>query len=164
MPGFAIQGGAGPSNVQETLRSNRWVVQQLGPITDTFSLKLAKDLQLPNFNVTQETHTGGSLVYKYAKEINYQDVTISFYDFQGFINTLDEWRKMIWTPEDGLKDAGTYKAESKFQLLKGDGEVVHTYVLKNSWPKKIGHGQLSYSSSEIKYVQVILAYDWIVLS
>lgn len=164
MPGFAITGteGRGPSNTQETFRTHRWRVQKLGPIRAESdpALFLAKELQLPNFSVDQDTVTGASLVYKYAKNINFEDVTISFYDTEDIISELKGWRDTIWTPEEGLRESGSYKDTSIFLLLDGSGETLRTFTLINSWPKKISHGPLSYTSSDIKYVQVTLAYDW----
>lgn len=164
MPGFFIVTGEKDSqpNTIETLRQHRWRIAQLGMIKTPADLYLAKELQLPNFSVNQDTVEGASLEYKYAKNISWEDVTISFYDTVGLLFLLKDWRDKVWTPEDGLKDAGSYKDECIFHMQDGLGTDLITVKLINAWPKKIAHGPLSYTSSEIKYLQITLAYDWAV--
>jgi len=159
MPGFEIgNGGGGPANNLPTFRQHRWKITQLGPITS--SLDVARDLQLPNFNVEREKVWGASVAYKYAKGVDWEDVTVAFYDLFDIYGRLETWKKTVWDPAKGLHPAGDYKAVSVFKLLDARGTPQQTHTLINSWPVKITHGPLSYTSSEIKYTQVTLSYDW----
>jgi len=159
MPGFEIgTGGGGPANNLPTLRQHRWEITQLGPVTS--SLDVARDLQLPNFNVEREKVWGANSTYKYAKGVDWEDVTVAFYDLFDIYGRLKKWMDTVWTPEQGLHPAGDYKMESFFKMLDSRGAVIQTFKLVNSWPVKVSHGPLSYTSSEIKYTQVTLSYDW----
>ncbi len=164
MPGFNIGSGnvGDPSPNAEVHRAHRWRIESLGELQDSSNNFLyAKTLQLPNFSVDEETHIGASVKYKFAKVINWEDVTVTFYDVIGLYEQLFGWQNLVFTPNEGIKSADIYKKESRFVQTDGKGDQAGPrYILKNSWPKTISHSPLSYESSEIKLITLVLSYDF----
>lgn len=163
MPGFNIGSGnsGDPSPNTEVHRAHRWRIETLGALQNTGNFLYAKTLQLPNFSVDEETYIGASVKYKFAKVINWEDVTVTFYDVIGLYEQLFGWQNQVFTPNEGIKPADDYKEESRFVQTDGMGEQAGPrYILKNSWPKTISHSPLSYESSEIKLITLVLSYDY----
>lgn len=163
MPGFNIGGGDNndPSSRSEVNRAHRWRIITLGEnLINRDELVFAKTLQLPNFAVEEEMITSAAIKYKFAKTVNWEDVTVQFYDSLGLFSELEKWRSLVWTPTDGIKPASEYKKQSMFGLTQGDGSITHSFVLHGSWPKTITHSALSYESSDFKYIDLVLSYDF----
>lgn len=163
MPGFNIGGGADrdPSNRPEINRAHRWRIISLGEnLINSDELVFAKTLQLPSFAVEEEMVTSAAIRYKFAKTINWEDVTVQFYDSIGLFTELEKWRSLVWTADSGIRTASEYKKQSTFGLTYGDGTIIQTFVLHGSWPKMITHSALSYESSDFKYIDLVLSYDF----
>lgn len=165
MPGFNIgsKEQTDPSTTRETHRVHRWRIESLGELNDqqNRNFLFAKTLQLPNITFDEETHVGGSIKYKFAKIVNWEDVTISFYDVYGLYEQLFAWQNLVYTVNAGINPADMYKKESRFVMVDGMGKQAGPrYILKNSWPKSIQHSPLSYESSDIKLLTIILSYDF----
>jgi hypothetical protein len=171
MPGFNINNqGSGPSNNTETLREHRWLIKQLGSITDGNTLLFAKELTLPDFRAERQEVLGGTLWYKFAKSVKWEDCRVLFYDTGEIVPQLYKWRHKVFNvangigvhssaPTKGGMDAG-YKQQCIFELLDGKGVAVHTVNLIGAWPSQISEGNLDYTSSAIKLVTVTLTYDY----
>jgi len=171
MPGFAVRGidgqfggraaGAGPPATQEYYLTYTWVIDQMIGNFDSLLIN-AKDITLPTFSVGIEVNQGASLEYKFAKNVSYDDVKVTFYDAIGLITILKEWRKSVWTPDDGLKTASSYKKDSILTVhtpqWSEDNKVI--WELTGSWPSVIRHGELTYTSSDVKIVEVTITYDY----
>lgn len=180
MPGFNI--GAldttQSTNITESLRAHRWLIEKLGPVSVS-RLIFAKTLVLPGFSVEEEIALGAATKYKFAKMVNWDDVSLSFYDVvefgtatpsettgaSPFINSIFSqllfWQRKIYTPEGGIGSPNTYKESSIFTLTDGNGNKISPiFHLHGSWPKAITHSPLSYESSDIKLVDVVLSYDF----
>ena len=152
----------GPPNTTETLRNYRWAVTQMGPIRIE-NLKLLKDLQLPDLEITIQEIQGAQLTYKFAKGVKWADAQITFYDDGYLLDELIKWKNMMYTTGVGIKSHAPvrgYKQECSFHLLDGCLNSVNRLFLKNAFPRNIQNGRLSYSDTGIKVVNVILAYDW----
>ena len=170
MPGFNINDiGDGPLNNIETLRDQRWLINRMGPRASSIGndqLLLARDLTLPKFRPEQLDIMGGVLHYKYVKGIKWEDVSVTFYDNSKIITELMNWYAQIYRGNTGgatgLGIHDDYKGVSEFSLLDGKGEVVQKVTLNGSWPSNIDFGKMSYTSSNIKIVEVTLSYDWAV--
>jgi hypothetical protein len=161
MPGFNIGGqGNGPSNVVEIHRQHRWAIQTFGDIRPDNEILIAESLQLPNVNIEEQIIQGALLSYKFAKVVKWDDATVTFYDTRQLLSRLQEWRDEVYTVESGLGTHTTYKKDSSFFLLDGEDGPTVELTLKNSWPKIIAHGPLSYGSSDLKIVTVTLSYDY----
>lgn len=163
MPGFSINGGGGNvPNTIELLTNYRWLITELGPVSSD-SLVVARDLVLPESRVEVQEILGGLIWYKFAKNVKWQDVTVVFYDDGKILDGIEQWRELVYTIEDGIKThtpGSGYKRKCAFELLDGAGDVKKSLSLMNAWPTAVSHGRLSYSDSEIKIVNLILAYDW----
>lgn len=157
MGGFNISGGDGPSNTIETLRAHRWVITKLGPISQT-TLQVARDVNLPQMRIERQEVLGGLIWYRFAKSVKFEDVEVVFYDTSGVLKDVEAWKALVWTPESGIQQHTTYKKDCIFSLASGG--IKETITLKYAWPAAISHSRLSYTNSEIKQVNLILAYDW----
>lgn len=124
----------------------------------------AKDMTLPAFSVSKDMLIGGSLEYKFAKAVSYDDVKITWYDTVGLIDTLKKWRESVWDPKTGLAPYGDYKklTVQRQYITNDDGDVSDdvTYRLHGSWPSTIRHGDLTYTNSDVKIVEVSVTYDY----
>lgn len=124
----------------------------------------AKECTLPTFSTGREEVDGASIVYKFASMVNWEDVRISFYDipFRGEImaDRLRKWRNRVWTPEHGLGFADIYKRQSKIRVFNMDTTLTYAWLLYGSWPQSIRDGDMSYTQSEVKVIEVVVVYDW----
>lgn len=168
MPGFQVNNLGGrirhaiPS--VEYYYSYTWYIDGLfGEDGQGAVLIHAKDMTLPSFVVNKETVIGASLEYKFAKSVTFDDVKISWYDSVGLIDHLKKWRTSVWSEEKGLQGPGVYK-KSTFQTQYLPSEYGSNakvgYQLYGSWPSSIRHGDLTYTNSEVKLVEVTITYDW----
>ncbi len=121
-----------------------------------------KDANTPTFTVNKESYVGSSLEYKFAKSVTWDDLKVSWYDSDGLLAVLKQWRASVWTPECGLQMANDYKKQSQLTHYLPTGAKVNSWLLVNSWPSQIRSGELTYTSSEIKLVEVTVTYDWAV--
>ena len=169
MPGFVIPGADGghrkamPSR-REYYYNYFWQIVKLfeSPEWDsTASPVLAlRDASLPTFTVNKETYQGASLEYKFAKSVTWEDIKVAWYDSEGLLDVMKLWRSNVWSPECGLSDANHYKRESRMEYYLPSGRKTAGWLLKNSWPSQIRHGDLTYTSSDVKLVEVTITYDW----
>jgi hypothetical protein len=167
MPGFNIGGGDNnePSNTAELNRAHRWRIVSLGEnLIDGDMLLFAKTLQLPGFTVEEEVITSAAIKYKFAKTVNWEDVAISFYDTVGLFPALIEWQNKVYTEDAGIQPAASYKLQSTLSQTDSTGEPINQFILHGSWPKALTHSPLSYESSDIKMVDLILSYDFATFS
>lgn len=169
MPGFMVNGIGGNKNFANPATryyySYTWEIEN---ILDTYNdiLINAKDMTLPVFNTSRETVMGGSLEYKFAKSVHWDDIKITWYDVAGLMNIMKEWRSSVWNPQSGIQPAGSYKRNTIVGYYMPDRKDMRSdkddikFKLINSWPCTIRHGDLTYVSSDVKIVEVTLAYDW----
>lgn len=169
MPGFGIQPMSSPGGdliaaQAEYIYAYHWKITKFfdkgtNPSDATIHLK---DATLPTFTVGRDTVLGGSLEYKFAKSVCWEDVRVTWYDTTGLSKIMKEWRDSVWTEKDGLKSASSYKKDSVITTLDMEGRIETEWTLKNSWPAVIREGDLTYTASDVKVVEVTIAYDWAV--
>lgn len=176
MPGFisqgigdsSRQGSVHPVGTEEFYYSYTWEIPNLfvgassvgyNPSTNPQLIYL-KDATLPTFSVAKESVVGASVEYKFAKHVTFDDVRVTWYDTQGLISVIRKWREMVWTPESGIKTANEYKHHSYLVTYLPSGYGAVFYKLVNSWPSVIRHGDLTYTGSDVKIVEVTITYDW----
>ena len=92
--------------------------------------------------------------------MTWDDVKVTWYDTYLMLDTLKKWRESVWTPEKGLMPATDYKTGSILSTNLPDGTATNEWNLVNSWPSTIRYGDLTYTNSDIKIVDVTIAYDW----
>jgi len=179
MPGFAVQGFADPVGGMTVPDSSKhvpseseyyyiymWEIFKIfedtleSPPGARSALIHLKDMTLPTFTVNQETVLGASLEYKWAKSVTWDDIKVTWYDTVGMLQYLKEWRETIWTSMKGLKVASEYKKQSHLETFLPTGKSVQGWLLNGSWPKVIRHGEMTYTNSDVKTVEVTVAYDW----
>jgi hypothetical protein len=125
---------------------------------------LAKDATVPTFSVGKETVDGASLVYKYASMVTWEDIKVTFYDTMlGSGKTSDVvkgWRKTVWTDTGGLASPSDYKKDSQISIYTLDWETSTVWTLHGSWPSTIKEGDLTYTNTDVKVIEVTVSYDW----
>jgi hypothetical protein len=171
MPGFVIQDFGGGH--RKTVESRReyyynyfWEIDDLfedgGDWRNNSPLICLKDCSLPTFTVNKETYQGSSLEYKFAKSVTWEDIKVSWYDSIGLLDIMKKWRNNVWSPDCGLADANHYKRQSNIVYYLPTGQSENRWRLINSWPSQIRHGDLTYTSSDVKLVEATITYDWAV--
>jgi hypothetical protein len=180
MPGFIVNtigGTPGFPNTganQEYFYKYSWSIEYLfaesllggrftsrGRFVDNSPAIQLRDATLPTFTANKEVVMGSSVEYKFAKSVTFDDVKVTWYDTNGLLDIMREWRALVWNPTDGLQTARTYKRRSEIQqFLPHDPSEVNRHILINSWPSVIRHGELTYTESEVNLVEVTITYDW----
>lgn len=176
MPGFSIIGSEqqSPKNDAEFHRAHRWYIRNIGlpgaggssgtrtRAGSAGDPKLyAHTLQLPSLSFEEEKISGGaSNYYKIAKRAVWDNVTIKFYDVYGLYKIYRDWQDKIWTPDEGIKKASDYKGQPVFVLTDGQGNDSQIYTLINAYPINVNHGELSYTSNDIKLLTVTYSFDY----
>lgn len=165
MPGFnigPIKGGFGLPSARPYM-SYAWELEQLFGKEYTIP---ALRCTLPTFTARPEQISGSALVYKFAGEVVWEDVRLSFYSYPSsnpdsdLVRVLQSWRDRIWTPEKGLQSADKYKRTSRIKILNNTHEFEYYWRLVGSWPQTIRDGELDYATSDVKIVEVVVSYDW----
>lgn len=125
---------------------------------------MAKEATLPTFTITKETTDGASLTYKYAGMVIWEDVRITFYDVvissYKASQIIKDWRDRVWSAKTGLRSPTDYKKDSVIKVYDLDFETFTKWTLCGSWPQSVKEGDLTYTATEIKVIDVIIAYDW----
>lgn len=168
MPGFSVNGfGKGPTSSVKPYYKYTWEVVSLfgdgigsTPAGDKLPLIFLRDASLPTYDIDREEVQGATLTYKFAKSIKWADIKITWYDTVGLVNKLREWRRNVWTPEEGFKAPNEYKRDSVLNSLTYSWDTPNSWQLFNCWPQSIKAGDLTYTESEIKMVEVNVCYDW----
>lgn len=124
------------------------------------SLIHLKEATLPTFTVGVEKYLGGSVEYKHAKSVSWDDVKFSWYDTQNLLPTIRRWRMSVWSAQDGLRPASEYKDTTELTVYLPNGQYENMWKLYGSWPSSIKYGDLTYSSSDVKSIEVTLSYDY----
>ena len=73
---------------------------------------------------------------------------------------IKKWRDNVWVADTGLKSPNDYKKDSKLNVHNFDITSTIVWVLHGSWPQTIKEGDLTYTATEIKIIDVTIAYDW----
>ena len=181
MPGFVVQGVGGHSvGIAPRVPANAdyyynytWYIEALfseapigglGNAGKKDALLHVRDVSLPTFTANKDTIMGTALEYKFAKGVTFDDVKVTWYDTDGLINIIRRWRESVWTAERGIATPGEYKKDSYInQYILSEHDEAGSRIrhkLHGSWPSIIRHGDLTYTSSDIKIVEVTVTYDW----
>ncbi|MFA5767861.1 MAG: phage tail protein [Candidatus Paceibacterota bacterium] len=170
-PGFivATDVGAGIAATENNLKpvyQYTWeIVNLFEDNRNLFPTKLlAKEATLPTFTITKDTVDGSSLVYKYAGMVTWEDIRITFYDVVVGSNKasqiIKDWREKVWSVKTGLSSPVDYKKDSVIKVYNLDFSAWTTWTLYGSWPQSVKEGDLTYTATEIKVIDVTIAYDW----
>jgi hypothetical protein len=105
--------------------------------------------------------------------VTWEDIKITFYDTviagdsdaqQLKVSTvLNSWREKVWSSTTGLANPSDYKKDSKISTYTLDWVIRSTWTLHGSWPSIIKEGDLTYTNTDIKVVEITISYDWAAL-
>lgn len=165
MPGFQIGSqsrGASLKNISFLpTYTYTWTVESLGGSFLEMDTNIhLKDCTLPSYDVELEEAAGGSMKYKYAKNITWNDAKVAFYDVVGLGRIIAKWHDDVWTTDGGLGTANNYKKLSKMNVETPNGTVARTWTLYGSWVKSVVWSDLTYTASDINVLTVTVSYDW----
>jgi hypothetical protein len=165
VPGFVVQGlGEGASAEPLLYYKYTWEINNLFEeevkLNSTSGLIYARDATTPSFSFEKGEVQGASMKYKFAKGITWEDVKLSWYDTDGLWKTLKKWRDRIWAAKTGLGFPNEYKKRSSLTSFIYDESFGMRWRLINSWPVSVKTGELTYTDSDIKVVDVAISYDW----
>jgi hypothetical protein len=172
MPGFLIKGlknttsGYGRHQAQgdaEYYYTYTWeIFRMFKDVLDSSNKQLIhlRDCTLPTFEAQQDTYVATNVEYKWAKAVSWNDIRVSWYDTYGLAPIIRKWRDSIWSAEEGLQVASRYKHESQIDVFLPTGLSTVSWILYGSWPRVIRHGELTYTNSDVKLIEVTVAYDW----
>ena len=124
------------------------------------SLLALKECKLPTFTIEEEKVLGSSVEYKFAKKVNWDDISITWYDNFGLLSVMKSWMSSVFTLKYGMALASNYKKQSTIIVHTPSDSSRQFYTLNQSWPKSIKFGDLSYTSSDIKIIEATLSYDY----
>lgn len=161
MPGFRVNNLGKDANANPIpYYKYTWEIDNLfGDVMDGALIYL-KEASTPSWSIDKEEVMGASLKYKFAKSIVFEDVKVSWYDTDGLADTIKSWRQRVWTPQDGFKNPSEYKRNSIIRPLTFDLSGNVAWTLYNSWPQSVKTGDLTYTDSDVKLVEVTVCYDW----
>ena len=167
MPGFnignVVANKDSPSTTENVLTNYRWFIRKLGPVSLEV-LRFAKELTLPTVNIEPQEVLGGTIHYKYARMVKFEDASVILYDDGNIFDQLNAWYQQVYTSKAGIQQHNAYKQECEFVLINGAGNEVESITLKGAWPKRITHGKLSYSDNNLKVMEVTISYDYFLTS
>lgn len=124
------------------------------------SLLALKECKLPTFTIEEEKVLGSSVEYKFAKKVNWDDISVTWYDNSGLLSVMKTWMNSVFTLQRGMALASAYKKETKILVFTPSNSKRQGYTLNQSWPKAIKFGDLSYTSSDIKVIEATISYDY----
>lgn len=164
MPGFRVQDlGEDVLSTAEYYYTYTWTIAKaIGESASSSASPLIhlKEASTPTFTVNKENYVGSSLEYKYAKSVTWDDIKVSWYDTIGMLAIIKKWRASVWSQEEGLRTAREYKKETMLDCFLPTGLRRVGWVLYGSWPSQIRSGDLTYTNSDVKNIEVTITYDW----
>jgi hypothetical protein len=179
MPGFIIgestEAGKGFSFLRLSSPKREYYTNFFWDVTSILDFELTnqkgyehllalKECKLPNVSIEEEKIMGSFSDYKFAKKVSYDDVSITWYDSVGMLVAVNYWMSLMFNETSGIGFAEDYKRSTKIRSYASDGSMGQTYELVQSWPKSVKFSDLSYTSSDIKTVELTLSYDYSILT
>ena len=160
MPGFMINGlggklGAAPFN--DVLRDHRFKITTfMGIRADETPFIQVKDIDLPEKIIEVLEIKCPGTTYKFAKSVNYGDLKVVLYGTIELVEKLKTLEDKIHTVDDGIGDFNKYLDDVIIEMYDGQESTQVTFTCKGCFVHNVSWGNLSYGSSELKLVTVIL--------
>jgi hypothetical protein len=178
MAGFKINNLGGPmvTNPQDSkadwLRDHRFrLVQFLGIDTaNNTDILAVKDVDMPEKQIEVLSIQTPGTVYKFAKSAKYSGLKIVFYGTGNLLRTLHKLQEEPHSLAKGLGNFGNdsivgrptgYMKEIQIDIYENPQSTEgYSYIFKNAFISKINQGRLSYTSSDIKSIDVEIEYSF----
>jgi hypothetical protein len=188
MPGFkipytpdgcpAIDPGDGPSNLTETARRHRYMLEILEPLGDRNNglLMFLKKCTRPAVEIDQMViHSGQDEIHRPGKH-HWKTVEFTFYEklsggsgdnkSSGLVTDDCAQRIYRWWAETTLviresrhNSPDQYMKTAQLQMLDGNGGSIWNYFLYDSWPCNVNPSDLSYLDTDLAEISVTLRYS-----
>lgn len=160
MPGFKIDGkGGDPSAAPSTdlFRDHRFKLTTfMGMNATQEPFYYVKDVDLPEKSIEVLEIKCPGATYKFAKSVSYTDLKLTFYGTQGLAEKIKELEDHVHKTDTGIGDFNEYLKEIELQMYDGEESNMITFKFKGCWISNTQWGSLSYGSSELKLITVIV--------
>lgn len=117
---------------------------------------------LPNSTTDAlEAHYGNSLV-KLAGKTTFDDIQVTVNDYveKDIEQIILSWRYAVYDPRTGKVGwAKNYKREARITLYAPNGYRERVWVCQGVWPTSLSLGDLDYSSSDLRKIDMTLSVD-----
>lgn len=172
MPGFNVapMGGgysaAGPSNITETRRVNRWVFETLGRGRGTFSqaeLLLLQSANRPAFSYDPVEMHHNQEIARFAGKQDWEPINLKWYDAEqnpDVSRGLYHWLETVTNMASvRVAHPANYKRTGSLAMLDGTGQATERWSLYGTWPESVNWGELTYVEGNISLIEAVLRYD-----
>ena len=168
MPGFSIGDNIGQAKSMPSkgdfLRDHRFrLINFMGiAVVDNSMFMQVKDITLPTKDLSTISIKTISTTYDFAAQASYGDLKIMFYGTADLLKRLQEIHNIVHDEEDGLKDFGDYCNIIELELYGPHAKTPSSslplikFSYRNCWIKTLDPGVLTYTSSEIMKIGVVV--------
>lgn len=127
-------------------------------------LNQVKDITLPDKEIDELSIKTPGTTYKFPKQANYSDLKIKFYSNSSFLSKVQSISENVHSISEGVGDYNKHMDLVAISIF-GTGNVARDrqlikYRYFNSWISSITHGDLSYSSNDIKIITVNVKFSY----
>lgn len=162
MPGFSVNGEGGntpsaPGAGQDMLRDHRFkMVTFMDMNASQAPFYQIKDVDLPEKIIEVLEIKCPGTTYKFAKSASYTDLKLTFYGTQELASKIKELEHDIHNVDTGVGDFNQYLKDVVLQMYDGEESEMITFTFKGCWLSNSQWGNLSYGSSELKLITVVV--------
>lgn len=171
MPGFKVNGKgggiAGPSAAPsgDPLRDHRFrLTTFMGMDATQEPFHFVKDVDLPEKVIEVLEIKCPGTTYKFAKSASFTDLKIIFYGTQSLATEIKSLEEGVHNTEDGIGDFDEYLKEIQLQMYDGNEADMVVFKFKGCWLSNTQWGSLSYGSSELKLITVVVKCNFFEVS
>lgn len=127
-----------------------------------------KEVSLPTKSIKRTDVETAATTYKFAKKGEYSDLELTFYGsrllYEKILALHDRAHSITTGPGDynlykGQVELLVYESYANGRLQTGPDDGLR-YVFENAWVADVDHGNLTFTSSEIKTITVTVSIDY----
>jgi hypothetical protein len=172
MPGFnvgALGGGystQGPSNITETRRRYRWVMETLGKGSGFFTqteLLLLQSAARPQIKFEEPEMHHNQEVTRFAGKQDWEPITLTWYDAEqspDISRSLYAWIETVVNVRSmQVSHPANYKKTGSLAMLSGMGTVTERWALYGVWPTSCNWGELDYTATDLATLEATIRFD-----
>lgn len=167
MPGFIInanENNAAPTTPKNSdwLRTHRFKLSEFfGVRLDANEFLSVKDVKLPDKSMSDLKISTPGTTYSFAKQASYSDLEITFYGSEDVLLKCLQFADKVHDVREGLHDYNDYKGSVSIKVFTdGNGKAAVEYKYINAYISSVKHSQLTYTSSEIYSISLVIKFDY----
>ena len=132
-----------------------------------------KNFKPPSYTLSEATHDYMDNKYYWPGRVTWEDCTMQLVDpispnaaelpnqiiiDSGYLIKTDTTKEQSRTI--GKDQSVSMNGNVEVEVLRADGSVVESWVMKNSWMKGASWSNLDYTSDDLRTIDVTWRYDW----